>query len=131
MSAGVSAHPSTYLEQIGGLKSVLKYQTCLKTKKILSNLYEDITIFVVASCLRLPRQRNFSDIYSRRNNTFRTKHIISETHIVSETITESVAQPGRPYIREVDMWQRIFDFPAGYLRQKNKRLIITFNTYLD
>ena len=85
---------------------------------------------MVVSCLRLPRQKQFSDIYSRRNNTFRTKHIISETNIVSEIINESVAQPGRPYIREVDMWQGRFDLPAGYLRQKYKLLIITFNTYL-
>jgi hypothetical protein len=84
---------------------------------------------VVVSCLRLPIQRKFSDIYSRRNNTFHTKHIISETHVVSEIITERVAQPDRPYIREVDIWQRRFDLPASYLGQKYKRLIITFNTY--
>ena len=82
---------------------------------------------MVVSRLHLPRQIKFSDLYSRRNNTFHTKHIISETHVVSEIITESVAQPGRPYIGEVDMWQRRLDLPAGYLRQKYKRLIITFN----
>jgi hypothetical protein len=79
-------------------------------------LREDISIFVVVSCLRLPRQKKFSD--SRRKNTFITKHIISETHVVSEIITKSVTQPGRPYIREADMWQRTLDLPANYLRQK-------------
>jgi hypothetical protein len=69
-------------------------------------------------------------MYSRKKNTFHAKHIIFDPHVVSEIITESVAQPGRPYIREVDMWQRRFDLPVGYLRQKYKGLIITFNTYL-
>jgi len=92
-------------------------------------LREDISIFVEVFCLLLPRERKFAVIYSRRNNTFHAKHIISETNVVSDITTENVAQPGRSYIREVDMWQRRFDLPAGYLRQKYKGLIIIFNTY--
>lgn len=83
-------------------------------------LREDTSIFVVVPCLHFPKQRKFSDIYSRRNNRFHTKYAISETHVFWEIITDIVAQPGRPYIREVDMWQRSFDLLAGYLRQKYK-----------
>ena len=83
----------------------------LKCDKLSRHLREDLSTFMMVSCLTVPGSRNKR--CNENNNTLCIKYIFSKKSCLYEIIMKNATEANRPQMIERNAVRRSFDLPSG------------------